>query len=248
MSISFGGSSSTRRERGTALQTVSLPPPSATQEELGRLQLEIARLQEGELRSAGQERAAYAASPQAALQGQVELKALQNLQARLTGQAPVLSPEEERYLNTIYSTASRRGEADLTRFGEGMAAARGMNVTDSPIGGELLRQRRELGEGLESARAESALNLGSAGAQFSSQMATFGEQLRQQAFQNRLALAGLTPGFTSYAGLESAERRSSPIRFDRRRGLTTGSGLEYGASYGGQSGGWGSFLGSFGNG
>ena len=237
MSINFGGSSATKRERGTTSQQVTLPGPTAEQQELNKLQLELAQLQKGEIEGAAKDRAAFEASPLAETQRQIEEKASANVLARLTGQAPVLSPEQEAYLQTIFGTALKRGEADLMRFGENAAASRGMNVTDSPIGGDLLRQRREFGEGLESSRAKSALDLGSAGAEFSSNLAGFREQLRQQAFQNRLALGGLTPGFTPFAQMQSAERRSAPQMFGQNRGTTLLDQFGWGASYGGGSGG-----------
>ena len=228
MTIQFGGSSSTKKDRGTTQQTVSLPGPTTEQTELNKLQLELAKLQKQEIESAASDRAAFDASPLAATQRQIEEKASANILARLNGTAPVLSPEQTAYLDTIFGTALKRGEADLQRFGEQQAASRGMNITDSPIGGDLLRQRREFGEGLESSRAKSALDLGNAGAEFSSNLANFRAQLQQQAFQNRLALAGLQPGFTPFAGMQSAERRAQPSMFGANAGTTSLNGFNWG--------------------
>lgn len=232
MTISFGGSSSTRRDRGTTQQQITLPGPTPEQTELNRLQLELAQLQKGEIVDAARERDEFGRSPLWKTQRQIEEKASANILARLQGTAPVLSPEQEAYLNTIYGTALKRGEADLMQFGENAAASRGMSVTDSPIGGDLLRQRREFGEGLESSRAKSALDLGSAAAEFSSNLAGFREQLRQQAFQNRLALGGLQPGFTPFAGMQSAERRAQPNIFGMNRGTTLLDSFNWGGNAG----------------
>jgi len=243
MSFNFGGSSSTRRDRGTTQQQITLPAATETQKELEKLQLELAQLQKSEIQGAAKEREDFAKSPLAQTQREIEELASTNILNRLKGTAPVLTPDQQAYLDQIYGTALKRGEADLMRFGQQMAAGRGMNVTDSPIGSELIRQRGEFGEGLETARAKSALDLGSAGQEFASNLAGFREQLRQQAFQNRLALGGLQPGFTQFAGMQSAERRAQPNIFAANRGTTGMTGFNYGggASYQ-QGSGWGGGL------
>lgn len=228
MSVNFGGGSATKRERGSSSQRIELPAPTAEQTELTRLQMELAQLQKGEIEGASKDRAAFEASPLAAQQREIEEKATANLLARINGTAPVLSPEQSQYLDTIYGTALQRGEADLMRFGQQAAASRGMAVTDSPIGGDLLRQRREFGEGLESSRAKSALDLGSAGEAFNANLAQFREQLRQQAFQNRLALGGLNPGFSPFAAGLSNERLAQASRFGTQRGTSLFDGFNYG--------------------
>jgi len=240
MSFNFAGGSSTRRERGTTQQNIALPGLTPVQEELQRLQLDLAKLQKGEIEGAAKERADFAASPLSQTQQKIEELASQNILNRLQGTAPVLSPEQEAYLDTIYRTSLKRGEADLMQFGQQAAASRGMSITDSPIGGELLKQRREFGEGLESSRAKSALDLGSAGTEFSANLANFREQLRQQAFQNRLALGGLQPGFTQFAGMQSAERRAQPNIFGMNRGTSLLDTFNWGGSGSAQGtgGGW----------
>ena len=234
MTFNIGGSSSKRKDRGTTQQNVTLPAATPAQKELEQIQLELARLQKGEIEGAAKERAAFDASPQAGMEREIQTLASQNVLNRLKGTAPILSPEQEGYLQTIYGTALSRGEADLTRFAQQQASSRGMNVTDSPIGSDLLRQRRELGEGLESSRAKSALDLGSAGSEFATNLMNFRQQLQQQAFQNRLALGGLQPGFTPFAGMQSAERRSQPQMFGQNQGNSSISGFNWGggASYG----------------
>ena len=65
-----------------------------------------------------------------------------------------------------------------------------MRVTDSPIGGELLRQGRELAASLAASKAGAELNVGQAQEVFAEGVRQFQANLRQQAFQNRLALTG----------------------------------------------------------
>lgn len=223
--FNFGGSSS--RRRGSEVVSVNLPARTAEEKRLIQLQTELAEIQAAQLRQAAAEADAEKTDPLRLKQRALEEKLTQNLFARVSGTAPVLSPEEQQYLDTIYGTALQRGESDLTRFASNLAASRGMNLTDAPIGSDFLRQRRELGEGLGAQRAASALDLGNAAADFNARLAAFQEGLRQQAFQNRLALGGAQAGFTPFASGLLQER----IAGRGFHGRTTGRGT--GSSYGG---------------
>lgn len=117
--------------------------------------------------------------------------------AILRGEAPQLAEAQRANLETIYGTATRRGTEELTRYGEEIAAARGMRLTDSPIADELLRQKAALTENLGAARAASELNYGQAQQAFDESVRQFQEDLRARAFQSRLALLGTPPSTTS---------------------------------------------------
>lgn len=116
--------------------------------------------------------------------------------ALLTGEAPTLSPEQQANLETIYGTARKRGTEELTRFGEEIAASRGMRLTDTPIGAEVLREKSRFEENLAAARATAELDYGQTNRAFDESVRQFQENLRMTAFQNRLALLGREPSAT----------------------------------------------------
>jgi len=114
------------------------------------------------------------------------------------GMAGQLTPEEERLINESLSLGLASGESDIRRFGEEslgflrqeLAPSRGLRPSDTPIVDrgqqvveEMLRQQGQLRLGLGQQAAQARL-------QYPLQRQTFQEQLRQQAFANRLAMTG----------------------------------------------------------
>lgn len=124
-----------------------------------------------------------------------EVRALSSKRALaiLKGEAPQLSTAQRASLETLYGTASRRGTEELTRYGEEIAAARGMRLTDTPIGSEILREKSRLEEGLGAARASAELDYGQRQQAFDESVRQFQAGLSSAAFQNRLALLGTSP-------------------------------------------------------
>ena len=148
---------------------------------------------------------------QAELQTQLMMKALADLEgtpaeqeikrlsdqralALLRGEAPPLLPGQQERITLVFGRAAEEAQAGLRTFGEELATSRGMRVTDTPIGGELLRQGRELASSLAAAKAGAELNVGQTEQQFGEAVRQFQENLRQRAFQNRLALTGNVMG------------------------------------------------------
>ena len=123
-----------------------------------------------------------------------EIRRLSNERALaiLRGEAPPLLPGQQERIDTIFGTARAEATEELSRYGEDLAASRGMRVTDSPIGHELLRQKSLLERNLAAGKAGAELNVGQAQQVFDESVRQFQENLRQQAFQNRLALTGRT--------------------------------------------------------
>lgn len=231
MSSLFGGG----KQKTTT--TIQLPGPSAAEQELSQLNLQLAKRQIASLESAEAGEAAFAASPLGLAQRRLEEKATENLLARLEGRAPVLSPEAQARIGTVFGEAERRGQADLLRFGEEIAGARGLSISDSPIGNELLRQRADLSRGLGAARAQSELDVGQTEALFSQSIADFQNRLRQQAFLNRLALAGAQPAsFALQQNLFGQRMAAAPRTFSQSQ---TPSGLDVLSGFGALSGGVG---------
>jgi len=179
----FGGGTT---KSTTVLQ---IPPPSAAETQQQQAVAELSSLQLDEFKRAQAEREAQAASPLAASQGRLEQLATDQLLARLEGRAPVLTPEAQQRIGTAYDLAQRRGGEAIKKSATEAAQMRGMTIADSPMAAEYLRQQRELTEGLGAARATSELDVGQTEANFAQSLAAFQNQLKQQAFMNRMALA-----------------------------------------------------------
>jgi len=179
----FGGGET---KSTTVLQ---IPAASAAETQQQQAVAELSSLQLDEFKRAQAEREAQAASPLTAAQGRLEQLATDQLLARLEGRAPVLTPEAQQRIGTAYDLAQRRGGEAIKKSATEAAQMRGMTIADSPMAAEYLRQQRELTEGLGAARATSELDVGQTEANFAQSLAAFQNQLKQQAFMNRMALA-----------------------------------------------------------
>ena len=112
--------------------------------------------------------------------------------AILKGEAPPLAPGQQERIEKVFARAEEEAQASLRQFGEELAGARGLRLTDTPIGAELLEQGKDLASGLAAAKARTELDVGSAQQQFDETVAQFQQNLRQRAVENRLALIGRT--------------------------------------------------------
>jgi len=176
-------------------------PPDSGEASLKAANLQIAQRTLAGMDKAAADEEAFKASPLYGMQTELETKATQNLLDRITGKAPVLSPEEQSRLDQIYSQSEKTGMDSISRYAQEQASARGMSTADSPIGNETLRQIQEFQSSLGANKSQAALNLGDANAQFNSGLAQLQANLRQQSFQNQLSLASTAPA--SY-GLENS--------------------------------------------
>ncbi len=188
---------------------------------LGLEQIGLSREQLGISRKAGELQEQLISRALADLEGtpeEREIRTLSNQRALaiLRGESPALLPGQQERINTVFGRAAEEAQAGLRSFGEDLAASRGLRVTDTPIGGELLRQGRELASSLGAAKAGAELNVGQTEQQFGEAVRQFQENLRQRAFQNRLALTGTgTGGATNalplFAGALSGGGGMSPV-------------------------------------
>lgn len=216
MSINFGGGSS----RSSGTQTVAFPAPGPQEAALRDLNLQLARIQAGEYLRGLQRQQEFEASPTYGMQQDIEKRATQNILARLSGTAPVLSPEEQKRLDEIYGNTQRRGEQDLNRYSQEIAGARGLSVSDSPIGNEALRQQQEFTSNLGAQKAASAFDLGNAGTAFNQAQQAFANQLRQQAYMNRLAFSSQSPASFGFGQSLFGERLAGASRSFNGSGST----------------------------
>ena len=208
----FNFGSSSKKEKGT--QTIALPAASPEETELRKLNLELAKRQVAMLDEEDARQKTEETDPQRQTEKEIQRIASDRTLARLKGEEPVLAPAEQQIPDTICGTPERQGGEDILNFARQMAASRGLNLTDSPIGGEAIRQRARFGETLGAQKAQSSLDLGSAAADFNSRLMQFQEGLRQRAFENRLALAGMqTPGLQLQSSLFGERLASAPRSF-----------------------------------
>lgn len=182
---------------------------------------------------------AFETSPVGQQQKQLEALATQNLLDRLTGKAPVLAPEAQQRIDTAFGATQAQGESDLLRFAEQLAGQRGLRLSDSPIGAEALRQRTIFGQQLAGQKAASELDVGQTEANFDQAIRAFQANLAQQAFMNRLSLAGSTPASFGLQSQLFGERLAGASKSFRGKqfGTEQGFGLDLAAilSGGGQA-------------
>lgn len=145
----------------TSTTTISLPPPSAQQGRMEALQMAFF---EQQLRDLG-----FTIGPG----GELTRTGLP-----IQPTQP-LTPEQETQVSNIFGTQRARGQEDIAQFAAQLAGRRGLNLTDSPIGSEVLREQSRLLEGLGALESQTRL------------------ALPQQAFQNRLALMESAQGLGS---------------------------------------------------
>ena len=113
--------------------------------------------------------------------------------AFIEGRTPALTAEQTSRLDTLFGTQREEGQEEIRRFAEELAGQRGLQLSDTPIGGEALRATERLERGLRGARAGAELDLTQADRLATEGVRQFQEGLRQQAFMNRLALVGAAP-------------------------------------------------------
>ena len=119
-----------------------------------------------------------------------KIRALSNkrLLDYLEGKIPEIPPQSRALVEQQYGAALTSGEQELEQFAQDLAASRGMSVTDTPIGSEVLRERGLLGLRLGGAKAGAMLDVASSQRQFDESIRQFQEGLRQRSFLNRLSL------------------------------------------------------------
>lgn len=245
MSWNFGSSDSKQAGGGTTI--VQMPAASADEQEIRRLNLEIAKRQISAFDKAAAEQEADAGSPLRGKQQELELLATEQLLRRLRGESPVLTPEAQQRIATVYDARREEGMRDINRTFLEDAMARGMNVTDSPIANAKGLALGDFSRGLQAARASSELDVGSTEANFQQATQQFQNALRQQAFQNRLSLAGMTPASFGLQSNLFGERLAAAPRSQSTFGNLSGSTMGYGFDLGSVLGGAGGAMRGYGS-
>jgi hypothetical protein len=169
------------------------------------------------------------------LQGQA-LDRLQNPYA--------LSQPEQDAINQIYNNQRNQAQYNLNLAAQDNATARGMNLSDSPVANEYVRQLALLEGNLGASQAADLMNRGDANRNFGLNALGFANGLMQQNFQNRLGVSQMLPtanqalmaplmqnrlAQTSTSGMQSF----TPSGFDTMmRGIGAAGGLMMGAGLG----------------
>lgn len=157
------------------------------------------------IRRSQADEAAYRASPQYKLDLENARLSSQNINDRLTGKAPVLSAAQQKMLDESYNATNVEGLRDINTMFANDAAARGLNVTDSPVANAKALSAGEFARGMASTKANAALNLGQQGAIFDQGLSNFQNNLRLQSMLSRSqANAGYSNPLLNY-GIRNQE-------------------------------------------
>lgn len=114
-------------------------------------------------------------------------KAIQKkIRSQLLGEGP--SEETRRLVGETYQAQRTAGNEELSRYLGEQAAARGLDITDTPLLREVGIQKASLETGLRGAESAALLDEGHRQQLFAAAMRDFQEGLRQQAFLNRAAV------------------------------------------------------------
>lgn len=153
-----------------------------------------------------------------------------------------ITPEQRALIEQVYGAQRSAGQEQLDRYASQLAGARGMMVSDSPIGNELLRRKAAMEEQLGGSQAQATLGYGQFQQQFQESRRQFQSQLKQQSLLNRMAMGQQALGLGEFLlgnryGLGPATKKS------KTTGTSTGGGGGGSAAGGGGGmGGLGGFL------
>ena len=162
---------------------------------------------------------------QMGVRGDVMGQANDNLLARINGTSPILSPQESALLDQMFNAERMRGMEDIETAARNAAGARGMSISDSPIGNDYLSNVRKFQEDMGSRRAQTGLQMRGQNDALNSDLAKFQSTLAQQAFQNRLNLASGGPNLATgmWQGLSNQRLGSIAHETQNYSNRTTGS-------------------------
>ena len=187
-------------ERSSQTQQVRLPPPTAQESALQQAQLEAAQFQLFMMQRAAQQE--------------------EDRQA-LGAPSAAISPEEQARISTMFGQARERGVGELGKFFGQQAMARGLRPSDSPIMAEQGQSMADFLRGLEASQATTELDIGQ-------QQREFMAQLAQQAFQNRLSLAGMALPGAALGQQMFQQRLAGAPQTQRYSGTSRGGGFDIG--------------------
>src|SRR3990167_9706212 len=184
MSVQFGGGSKTKPQ--TTTMTRNVAPMGQQEAALQLINQQVAQQQAQQLQRAMQAQQQYEASPLfGQLQG-LQGQAATGLQGIMGGQQ-LINPVQQQALQQYYQSIMAPQQAQMQQTASQEAARRGMTISDSPIGGDYLRQLANYQAQMGGQQAGSALQLSGQNQNLYKGVLAFGQQIQQNATQNRLA-------------------------------------------------------------
>ncbi len=175
---------------------------------------------------------AYDQGPQSQLDQLIGLMSKGGL-AQFLGGGMIATPQQQQQIDQAYNAQRVEGLRDIDTQFNNDALARGLSTTDSPIANAKALALGEFSRGLASNKAQAGLNLGFQNAGFNQNLASYQDQLRQQAALNRM---GVLQGYGN-PNLQFSLGQSSLNR--TVRGNQSGQGTNYGLDLGSAAGGLG---------
>ena len=245
MSVQFGGGSRTKPQ--TTTQTRQVAPMNPMEGLLQQMNAQAAQQQAQELQRAMGAQQAYEQSPGFMQAQQLGQQAGGQLQQDMSG-GQLLAPAQQQALQQYFQSMMNPQMEQMRAMAGQEAARRGMTISDSPIGGDFLRQLANYQAQMGGQQAGQALQLQQNNRGMQQNLMGFGQQLQQNAAQNRLALAQAQPGSYQF-GNQLAQQRlaSAPMTQTTTGGQTSRQptyGLGLGDVMGGAQGAWNLWSGS----
>ena len=219
MSVQFGGS--TKSKPTTTTQTRNVAPASAGEVMLQQLNERTAQAQSQELQRAMQAQQQYEQSAGFQQAQQLGQQAGGLLQQDMQG-GQLLAPAQQAALQQYFQSIMAPQQQQMQQTFANEAQRRGMTIADSPVGGEYARQLANYMSQMGGQQAGQALQLQQNNRGMYQNQMGLGQQLQQNATQNRLALAQAQPGSYGF-GNQLAQQRiaSAPTTSVQSGGATT---------------------------
>ena len=191
MSVQFGGGSKTKPQ--TTTMTRNVAAPSAQETLMEQVNMRVAQQQAEQLQRSMQMQQQYESSPLFGQLGALQGQAATGLQGIMGGQQ-LINPAQQQALQQYYQSIMNPAMQQMQQMGSQEAARRGMTLSDSPVGNEFARQMAAYQAQMGGQQAGSALQLSGQNQNMYQNVLNFGQQLKQNADQNRLALSTARPG------------------------------------------------------
>lgn len=207
MSVQFGGGTG----KSTTTQTRNVAAPSAQEQMLQALNAQAATAQANELQRAIQAQQQYEQSGGFQQAQQLGQQAGGLLKQDMEG-GQLISPAQQQALQTYFQSIMAPQQQQMRDVAGQEAARRGMTISDSPIGNSFLDKLASYNAQMGGQQAGQALQLQQNNRGMQQNLMGLGQQLQQNAAQNRLQLASAQPG--SYQlGNQMAQQRiqSAPV-------------------------------------
>ena len=194
MSVQMGGS--TKQKPQTTTQTRAVAAPSAQEAMLQQINQQVAQQQAQELQRAMTQQQQYEGSQGYQQAQQLGTQAGGLLQQDMAG-GSLISPAQQQALQQYFQSIMAPQQQQMQQTASQEAARRGMTIADSPIGNGYLQQLANYNAQMGGQQAGQALQLQQNNRGMQQNLMGLGQQLQQNASQNRLALAQAQP--RSYA-------------------------------------------------